>query len=293
MAKTTELAPLSGGTAFSDADLAGNDLIGAGISNGSNFSTLSIKAKKWTVKHKDESKVLMKGRSPISELDVVIIETRQSKMPSKKYYPGAYNPDQDKTEPACQSWDGVTPDVAEPQCASCALCPHNAWGSGFNGKGKACRDYKRLYVVLLDPNTGKIVTGEEGDTLVCRLDIPAASLKNLKAHNDTVTRHRKPMWAVVTTMYFDPDSDFVEIKMDAKGLVDNETLAMVRSLRDSDELRDESSRPARKAVAALPVIETPKALPVIEVPKTATVSAPAPMPAAAPDMSGFGWDDNA
>lgn len=293
MAKN-ELAPLSATTMdFSPEELMANDMIGAGITAGSNFSTLSIKAKKWTVKHKEESKVLQKGRTAISELDVVIVETRQAKLPSKKYYPGTYNPEQDASEPVCMSWDGEQPDVAAPQATACALCPHNAWGSGFNGKGKACRDYKRLYVVILDPNTGAIIKDADGATLVCRLDIPAASLKNLKAHNDTVTRHRKPMWAVVTTMYFDPDSEFVEIKMDAKGLVDGETLAMVRSLRESIELRDETTRPARRAVAALPVVEKPKALPVIETPKTATVSAPAQPPAAAPDMSGFGWDDNA
>ena len=79
---------------------------------------------------------------------------------SKVHFAGPYVPGSD-TPPNCYSHNGYYPDVrsSEPQCESCALCPHNRWGSAksnMTGKDvKACGDFKMLAVEPLhDDITG-------------------------------------------------------------------------------------------------------------------------------------------
>ena len=70
---------------------------------------------------------------------------------SKIHFDGPYVPGSD-TPPDCYSHNGYYPDVraSAPQCESCALCPHNRWGSAksnMTGKDiKACQDFKMLAV---------------------------------------------------------------------------------------------------------------------------------------------------
>ena len=70
---------------------------------------------------------------------------------SKIHFAGPYVPGSD-TPPDCYSHNGYYPDVraSAPQCESCALCPHNRWGSAksnMTGKDiKACQDFKMLAV---------------------------------------------------------------------------------------------------------------------------------------------------
>jgi len=70
---------------------------------------------------------------------------------SKVHFDGPYVPGSD-TPPDCYSHNGYYPDVrsSAPQCESCALCPHNRWGSAksnMTGKDiKACQDFKMLAV---------------------------------------------------------------------------------------------------------------------------------------------------
>ena len=79
---------------------------------------------------------------------------------SKVHFDGPYVSGSD-TPPDCYSHNGYYPDVrsSNPQCESCALCPHNRWGSAksnMTGKDvKACGDFKMLAVEPLhDDITG-------------------------------------------------------------------------------------------------------------------------------------------
>ena len=79
---------------------------------------------------------------------------------SKVHFDGPYVSGSD-TPPDCYSHNGYFPDVrsSNPQCESCALCPHNRWGSAksnMTGKDvKACGDFKMLAVEPLhDDITG-------------------------------------------------------------------------------------------------------------------------------------------
>ena len=53
------------------------------------------------------------------------------------------------TPPICSSVDGETGVVLETgECRSCANCPHNVFGTA--GKGKACKNMHRLYILTED-----------------------------------------------------------------------------------------------------------------------------------------------
>ena len=53
-----------------------------------------------------------------------------------------------KSPPLCSSLDGVTGTVRESgEVRSCAECPYNEYGSSAKGRGKACKNMIRLYLL--------------------------------------------------------------------------------------------------------------------------------------------------
>src|SRR5580698_6283874 len=99
--------------------------------------------------------------------------------PSKVYWGRSYDPKAAENErPQCWSDNGIGPsnESLTPQAETCAVCPHNAWGSAVSqmtGKGiKACSDRKKLAVIVPEHNS---------DT-VYLLNVPPASFGNLGAY---------------------------------------------------------------------------------------------------------------
>jgi hypothetical protein len=61
------------------------------------------------------------------------------------YWPdGGYDEDENGP-PMCSSADGIT-GIGDPGGA-CAICPLNTFGSGENGRGKACKNMRHLYLL--------------------------------------------------------------------------------------------------------------------------------------------------
>jgi hypothetical protein len=111
---------------------------------------------------------------------------------SKAYYEGSYVAGKAQT-PACYAFgsdqQGMTPHPAAPkkQAESCDQCPHNVFGTALingkpGGKGKRCKDERRLMVVMgnTDPNA---INGAE----VRQLSVPPASLKAWGTYLTAVT----------------------------------------------------------------------------------------------------------
>lgn len=176
-------------------DQVNGDLSG-GISGG--YPVLSYKGKTWALSEGDKREVIMRPGTddePASALEVVIVAANSAL--SKVYYEGGYVEGSD-AKPVCYSNDSIRPaaDAERPQCATCAACPKNAWGSRIteNGsKGKACSDSRRIAVVP---------SGDLEHPMLLR--VPAATLKDLKAYADMLTRRNAPYQAVVTKIAFDP-----------------------------------------------------------------------------------------
>lgn len=83
-------------------------------------------------------------------------------------YDGSANP------PSCSSADGKTGlDAKSGEVHNCKFCPYNEFGSGKNGKGKACKNMKRLYIL------------RTGSPLPIILTLPPTSIK---AYTDYVGR---------------------------------------------------------------------------------------------------------
>ncbi len=76
-------------------------------------------------------------------------------------YAGANNP------PDCSSMDGKVGLDADGNRVPCNSCQFNQWGSADDGRGKACKNMHRLYII------------REGEMLPLLLTLPPTSLKNL------------------------------------------------------------------------------------------------------------------
>lgn len=175
-----------------------NNELSGGVSSG--FPVLSVKGKTWSLTEAGTKTVIMRpgeDEEPAASIEVVIVKANSQL--AKVYYENGYSEGSDE-KPTCYSNSGVAPeaDAAKPQCASCAACPHNVWGSRVtetSGKGKACSDSRRLAVVP---------SGQLNHLMLLR--VPATSLKDLSAYGDMLSRRNggTPYQAIVTKIGFDP-----------------------------------------------------------------------------------------
>lgn len=134
-------------------------------------------------------------------LRCVILETVQE----NHFYDTEYDPDQ-PASPICYAFgsdpDEMKPHEAspQPQCDSCAECPHNEWGSADKGKGKACSNVRRIAVMaedgLDDPDNAEVRFAK----------IPVMSVKNLAKYVKDLDRlYELPPLGVVTEMSLKKD----------------------------------------------------------------------------------------
>ena len=160
------------------------------------FPVVSYKGKVWHIVDGDTRTLVTKPGEddPAAALEVVILKANPNL--SKVWYAKGYE-EGSNAKPDCYSNDGKTPaaDAEAPQCGTCALCPHNQWGSKVteNGaKGKACSDSRKLAIAP---------AGDLEYPMLLR--IPAGTLKELSAYADMLNRRKAPYQAVVTKIGFD------------------------------------------------------------------------------------------
>lgn len=164
------------------------------------FAVIGYKGKNWRIKHRGEEELVMDANGvPVPVLNVIIVGV--SPNISKQYYEKKYS-EGDDGAPDCFSIDGVAPDAASPkkQCATCAACPMNAWGSRITEAGKkakACQDSRRIAVVP----SGDILNEGLGGPMLLR--IPPTSLNNLAAMTRELTRYSAQPYMVETAIGFD------------------------------------------------------------------------------------------
>lgn len=103
--------------------------------------------------------------------------------PVNAYWPESFGGG--SSPPACSALDGHI-GVGEPG-GLCAKCPHNQWGSDGEGRGKACKNLHRLYILPV------------GEILPLLIAAPPTSLSNISGYMRLLTsKAKKPHWAVVT-----------------------------------------------------------------------------------------------
>jgi hypothetical protein len=177
-------------------------------------------------------------------INLPIVVLRAKAGLNKIWYAKAYDPAAEPASPDCMSLDGVNPDpsIAEPQCATCAGCPQNAWGSGRNQngeptKGKGCSDNKILAVLY------------KGG--VYQFKIPPASLKNWAVFVKNLSARDIPLGHVVVYAAFVEDADFQQLTFRVGKLME------YVSSPETEEIVNPQALPTTPAVTAPATPEPP------------------------------------
>lgn len=195
------------------------------------YPVMSIKGKTFSVVRNGDSTMLTKvdqdgDTVPASSIDVVIVAAAQNF--SKVFYASGYT-EGSKDKPTCHSEDGQAPapDAADKQAKKCAACKHNAFGSGANGKGKACSDTLRIAIAAPDALN---------DPLLLR--VPPASLKHIAAYATDCTKRGAPLGACLTRLRFDPEEATPRLLFKFRDYVTAEQFAEVEAQAESDLVRN-------------------------------------------------------
>ena len=177
----------------------------------------------------DQDGVVQEENNSVA-IDVVIVGA----LPhiSKIYYDQPYNPDADQA-PACFSDNGVGPSDRSrlPQSETCAICPHNVWGSTFNpatGKARqACMNHKKLAVVRFYDDTNTVYS----------LTIPGASLKPYQAEIENILKHGIRLAGVVWRVSFDTSVAFPKLVFKSHQWVEQKDLPTFEAAARGDDAR--------------------------------------------------------
>ena len=140
-----------------------------------------------------------------NRMDTVVLESIHERV----YFPEKYGTT-DNTSPACFAYSQTGEDMAPhaeasvPQAKRCAECPHDKWGTSDNGKGKACREGRRLALLsasdLSDP--GKVADGAVG-----YLRLPVTSVRGFSTYvQGVVGGSNLPLFCFVTRVSVVPDA---------------------------------------------------------------------------------------
>lgn len=194
------------------------------------FAVIGYKGRNWRIKHRGEDELLKDDRGvPMATLDVVIVGISQAI--SKQWYDKRYS-EGDNEAPDCFSANGVAPDRSSPklQCATCAACPQNVWGSRVtdNGKkAKACADTRRIAVVPYGDEENETY----GGPMLLRL--PPTSLAGLAKYGAELARFSAQPYMVRTQLGFDYDVAYPLLTFKAAGWLDDATCSTVNEILDN------------------------------------------------------------
>lgn len=150
-----------------------------------------------------------------------------------QFYTGKFEPDSPQS-PVCYAFGRVEEEMAPhekseaPQHDQCTGCPMNEWGSADVGKGKACKNVRRL--ALVPESALEDLDG----AAVAYLKLPVTSVKGWSGYVQQLSQVvNRPPHAVITEISVVPDaaSQFkVQFKLVDK-ITDGETLMKIRARR--------------------------------------------------------------
>lgn len=153
------------------------------------------------------------------------------------YYDKPYDPS-NITSPACfaigESQDDLSPheNSPNPQADSCANCPKNEFGSATVGKGKACKNNRRLALYAFSDNR------VSKDQFVI-LRLAPTSLKNYAKYSKAITStFKRPTYSVITTIKFDKKSTYPLVTFNIKDPIQD--MNDVKFVMDSQSMLKES-----------------------------------------------------
>lgn len=141
---------------------------------------------------------------PGNKISVVVIDS----VLENHYYEDAFDPD-NVSSPVCFAFgrdaDEMVPHEKSPklQAPKCAGCIRNEWGSAERGRGKACKNVRRLALVTEDV-AENATTMDEADIAFLKLSV--TNVKGYAAYvQQLATTMKRPPFAVVTEISVQPD----------------------------------------------------------------------------------------
>ena len=154
--------------------------------------------------------MLTLGGAPVkgNKLSVIVL----SSMAERKFFSDAYDSD-NPAPPDCYAFadpkgtdnEPVAPhaNAGNKQADACADCENNAWKSADNGKGKACKEVRRLALL---PATLLQDAKALATTEVTYLNIPVTSVRSFGTYTHAVAEaEKRPLFGVVTEIEVTPD----------------------------------------------------------------------------------------
>jgi hypothetical protein len=153
--------------------------------------------------------------------------------PAKAYWSSAFGGGSAQVVPDCASHDGVKPanGYNDIQAQLCANCPHNQFGTatddaGNKLPGKACRDVKRVVILL-----------EDDPEIPYLLTVPPTGLRNFDDYLIRLRKEKRPYWTVLTEVTLTTDTnrtgiDYPKVVMGIGGFInDSKALAQIGEWR--------------------------------------------------------------
>lgn len=154
-----------------------------------------------------KSGVLSFAGSPMpgNKVDTVVVQSIHERV----YYPGRFG-EGESTSPACYSYSELGedmkphPESVDPQAKSCKDCPHDKWGTSDNGKGKKCREGRRLALMSA---TDLDSPDKVASAVVAYLKVPVTSAKGFSSYTQGVVGATGlPLFMHVTRVSVVPDA---------------------------------------------------------------------------------------
>lgn len=154
------------------------------------------------------------------------------------YYDTPYDPD-NPSIPTCFAIGLEEKELAphenspEAQAETCAACWANEWESGNSGRGKACKNGRRLAVLEYDED----IDLESADVAI--LNLSPTEIKNWKKYfTDLSSRYSRPTFGVVTRMFFEDaggNQDIVNFEMEEL-IKAKQGSAVVKRIEEAEEM---------------------------------------------------------
>jgi len=178
------------------------------------------------------------------EIEVVVLDF----VNVKDYYDSPWDQD-NPSSPACWSVSYDKPSEMVPseyspvvQAEACAGCWANEFGSADRGKGKACRDGRRMAVISKDQLDDAVE-----DIEIALLKAGPSSCPNFDKYIKGLAKvAKRPCYGVVTTAFFDDNMDYEVLKFRSNEKVESpEHMQKIMELREQvSELLTQEHDPA-------------------------------------------------
>jgi len=154
------------------------------------------------------------------------------------WYDRKYDPSSDDVyPPACfaistdQSTLEPHEDAPNKQAKMCDECDKNEFGSSENGKGKACRNGRRLLIASV--TDGKVNFGD-----LAIVNISPTALKGYSKYVKSINNIKQlPVWSVATTLTFDEDAAYPIVVPIFEGMLNSDDIgAIAQRITEFNEL---------------------------------------------------------